>query len=216
MKRMLVPGALGLALAFLVPTSASAATTLAWNMGETSGHTMRDTSGTYNGSISGDVTLGVAGVTGKAYEFNGGLVSIPSAPVLNPGRGRFSVSISFKSSDMPSGDSYDLVRKGYETTRGGDWKIEVLPGGNVHCQYRGNKRDVNVRGASNVVNGLWNRITCTKSRSGVTLMVNGATQAWSKRDPGKVSNSSAVHVGAKKSSQDQVRGRLDSLTIAKG
>ena len=217
MKSTLIAGIVGLTtLASLVPTSAAAATTLTWNMGETSGSTMRDTTGTYNGSISGDVTLGVSGVLGKAYEFDGGLVKIPSASVLNPGSGRFSVSVYFKSTDKPDGDSYDLVRKGYSTTSGGDYKTEVLPGGNVHCEYRGSKRDVNVWGGFNVVNGSWNRITCTKSSSGVTLKVNGSTQATSSRDPGTVSNSSALHVGAKNSSEDQVRGRLDSLTITKG
>lgn len=217
MKRGLILGVLGLTtLACLVPTSAAAATTLTWNMGETSGRTMHDTTGTHNGSISGDVTLGVSGVSGKAYEFDGGLVSIPSASPLNPGSGRFSVSISFRSSDKPDGDSYDLVRKGYSTTSGGDWKIEVLPSGYPHCQFRGSKRDVNVWGESDVVNGVWNRISCTKSSSGVTLKVNGVTQDSSSRDPGTVSNSSSVHVGAKNSSQDQVTGRLDSLSITKG
>jgi hypothetical protein len=196
-------------------------------MDETWGSTMHDRTGTYNGIIEGEVDLGVrghhrrghAGHRDRAYEFDGdGVVTIPSASILNPGRARFSVSVYFRSSTKPAAvgaDTFDLARKGFSTTKGGDWKVEVKPNGRASCLFRGT-RSVDVTGRSDVVNGSWNKITCEKSSSGVRLRVNGTTEAVAHTDPGKISNSASMTVGAKSSSVDGTVGRLDSLTLSKG
>jgi hypothetical protein len=215
-----VSGALALAgMTCLVPAGAEAATVITWNMGETSGSTMYNSTRTHNGAITGDVTKGVTGHKGLAYKFTGdpAVVTIRSASVLNPGSGSFSVSLYFKSSTKPTsavGD-YDLVRKGVSTTSGGDWKMEVLGNGRAFCHFRGS-RTVDVTGTTNVVNGSWNKITCSKSTSGVRVKVNGSIQASRSANPGAVSNTSSVYVGAKTSAEDVTTGSLDSLTVTKG
>jgi hypothetical protein len=231
-KWISIPGALGLAaVVSLIPVSADAATSIRWNMDERSGSTMHDRTGTYNGTIQGEVSLGVrgrhshshshshGGHRDRAYEFDGnGVVTVPSASVLNPGKGSFTVSVYYRSSTKPSAvgaDSFDLVRKGFSTTRGGDWKVEVKPNGRASCLFRG-ARTVDVVGRSNVVNGSWNKITCDKSSAGVRLRVNDTTEAVADTDPGTVSNSAPMTVGAKSSSVDGTVGRLDSLTVRKG
>ena len=66
--------------------TASAATTAWWKMDETSGTTMNDSVGSANGTLH-NVTLGLAGISGKAYGFNGtsSYVSVPNRSSLNPG-----------------------------------------------------------------------------------------------------------------------------------
>lgn len=212
-------GAVLVGMAGLIPVPADAATVITWNMGETFGSTMHDTTRTHNGVIDGGVVGGVAGHNGLAYAFTGdeGIITIPHASVLNAGSGAFSVSVYFKSSTRPSGsvEDYDLVRKGLSTTSGGDWKMEVLSNGRAFCHFRGT-RSVNVTGTSNVVTGSWVRITCSKSTSGVRVKVNGTTQGSSSTNPGTVSNAAGMYVGAKTSSSDVTTGSMDSLTLTKG
>jgi hypothetical protein len=231
-----IPGAVAVAAVMsLNPIPADAATVISWSMDETRGHTMHDRTGTYNGTIQGGVILGVDGHRiddgdrwrrgrhrddDRAYKFtgDGDVVVVPHASALNPGSARFSVSIYFKSYTKPSSvgaDSFDLARKGLSTTAGGDWKLEVRPNGRVFCHFRG-ARSVDLLGTSNVVDGSWNKVECTKSSSGVRLRVNGSTEASSDADPGRVSNRAPLTVGAKSASSDGTVGRLDALTLRKG
>ena len=58
-----------------------------WHMDENSGSTMQDSSGNGNDGNLTDVTLGLPGVSGTAYGFNGStsLASVSSNDSLNPG-----------------------------------------------------------------------------------------------------------------------------------
>ncbi len=217
---LLTTGAI-ISLSIATPAMASSSTVAEWNMGETSGSTMVDSSDNGNdGSISSKVQLGEKGDSGKAYGFkgDGGLVSVPnSSSLAESGTGSFSVSLSFKSSTLPSksvGD-YDVIRKGLGTTAGGDWKIEVLRSGVVFCHFRGS-RSVNVTGTTNVVDGSFHKLTCKYSSSGTQLVVDGDTEKKSTKVAGNVKNSSGVTIGAKNPSDDQTTGVIDSVKITKG
>jgi hypothetical protein len=141
---------------------------------------------------------------------------VPSASALNPGSGSFKTTIYFKSSRKPSsGGDFDLLRKGVYSTSGGDYKVEIFATGRAFCHFRGSQR-VEVTGTSNVVDGDWHRITSSTSGSGVRLSVDGSTQASSSKDPGTISNTSSLRVGAKDSTHDETIGSLDSLKITKG
>lgn len=212
-----------LGLSIASPAMARSTTTVAlWNMGETSGSTMVDSSGNGNdGSISSKVDLGQSGKSGKAYGFNGdgGLVTVPNSSSLSSsGSGSFSVSLYFKSSTKPSSSvgDYDLIRKGLGTTSGGDWKIEVLRSGVVFCHFRGSSRAVDVTGSKNVVDGSFHKLTCKVSSSGTELLIDGTSQKKSSKKPGDIENSSSLTIGSKNSHDDQTTGVLDSVSITKG
>jgi hypothetical protein len=201
----------------------SAATTVAdWRMDEAAGSTqMLDSSGnSITGLISSGVRVGQPGQSGLGYGFagNGALVSVPNNPLLNPGTGPFSVSLSFKSSIFPTptvGD-YDLIRKGLSTTAGGDWKIEVEHSGRPFCHLQGASRSIGLTGKTNVVDGAWHRLECRTTTSGTALVVDGTVQAQTSRLPGNSSNTAPLTIGAKSNSQDTTTGVLDEVVITKG
>lgn len=227
MKKTLVMHALiGLvaAVAVLVPQAANASerTVASWHMNEgEDASTMRDaTSNGNDGDISSKVDTGETGYKGNAYEFDGdgGLVKVPDDSTLDPGSSPYVVAVYFKSSTKPSSSvgDYDLVRKGLGTTSGGDWKVEVLRGGQAFCHFRGSSRAVNLTGDSNVVDGSWHRLVCRSTSSGVRLLVDGHEEASTSKKPGTISNSSILTVGAKNSHDDETTGLLDEVLIRKG
>jgi len=108
--------------------TAEAATTAAlWHMENPS--VMTDSSGNGNNGTTTGITS-VAGVSGKAYHFNGrnSVVTVPDSPSLNPANANLKIIARVRFTVVPSaavGD-YDLVRKGLAGTAGGEWKMEIF------------------------------------------------------------------------------------------
>jgi hypothetical protein len=147
----------------VLPAGAAAQTVLGYGMDETSGTVMVGSGGAPNGSITGDVALGVTGRTGVAgdgaYAFNQrvgscnsqfavtgtGAVTIPSSSVFAVGTQPFSFSVWLRTTTVPLADSgatkncdFDVVR------RSSRWKLELLPRGTSpnrygapHCAWTG-------------------------------------------------------------------------------
>src|SRR4051794_37346915 len=115
-----VTGALALVPA-LWTASAFASTTAAatWLMDETSGTTMKDSSGHGNNGTTSHVTM--TGASGyKFTPLSQSKVVVPNSATLNPGASTFSYSVTMQSSQAPaSGTDYDVLRKGIGTTAGG-------------------------------------------------------------------------------------------------
>jgi hypothetical protein len=215
----------GLTCAFaVIPVySASAATMVAhWPMNEPKGATkMVDSSGHgLTGAISSKVLVGQPGYSGSAYGFagNGGLVTVPDNNLLDPGSSSFNLQLYFKSSSRPSSSvgDYDLIRKGLDTTKGGDWKMEILQGGRIFCHFKGSSASVSVKGSTNVIDGKWHRLGCRTTSSGVSALVDGKIQSKSTKTPGNIANSASVAIGAKNATEDQTTGVLDNIVISTG
>ncbi len=116
-----VLGALAFTIAF--PSAAAATTVVAqWNMDNTFGETMEDSSGNGNhGTMYNIVT------SGGGYIFDGSTskILVPDSPTLNPGTKDFSFSVQVQTGTVPpAGIDYDLVRKGVSSTKGGEYKLE--------------------------------------------------------------------------------------------
>jgi hypothetical protein len=206
-----------------MPATAAATTMASWKMNEPVGSTkMLDSSGNnLTGSISSAVKVGQPGQSGYAYKFvgNGGIVTVPTSTKLNPGAGPFTVALSFASTTHPSeaiGGDFDLIRKGFGTTTGGDWKMEVLPSGKVFCHFRGSAASVDLTGSTDVVNGAWHRLECRYTSTGTSLVVDSVTQNRSSRLPGAINNSSSLTIGAQSSTTDLLIGVLDQVLITTG
>jgi len=152
----------------------------------------------------GNPVGGVVG-DGTKYTFKGsGRVEVPDSPTLNPGSANFSYSVTFTTTLPAVGTDYDLMRKGYATTTGGEYKVEVL---NVNGVAKGfclvkdsNKHVARVRGAgTTLADGKQHTITCSKTSTGVTIMVDDRTprSASASGGLGSVSNSAPLTIGAK-------------------
>jgi hypothetical protein len=186
-----------------------------WHMDETSGTTMVDSSGHGNNGTLHSVQLGAYGCSVRGYTFNGSssYVSVPSSASLNPGSANITISFCLKTTYLPKSGDYDLVRKGAYPSR--DYKVELLPTGQIQCTFRGSSSDHNATGGSGLNNGAWHRIKCVKTSSQIKLVIDGTVVKTTSATVGSISNSSALYIGAHPGS-DWYHGRLDEVSIAIG
>lgn len=217
-----VAGAAVLAAAgVLAAAPAQAATTVAlWNMGDT-GSTMKDASGHGHTGTLHRVGTGAAGYNGGgAFSFTTkpAYVTVPSAGDLNPGSSSFGITLHVKYPSRPSaavGD-YDLLRKGFASTAGGDYKVEILGNGRAYCEFRGSAGTVSATSASAPSTGSWHTISCSRTATSVTVKVDGAATTRSGKS-GTIANSGSLYIGARDSSGgDQYTGTLDAVSLTKG
>lgn len=188
-----------------------------WHMDETSGSTMTDSSGHgLNGKLE-HVQTGVVGIGGsKGYGFNGSSsrVIVSDAPGLNPGSKDLVVSVHVAFTSDP-GDDYDLIRKGRQSTPGGDWKIEIVnvSGKSIaRCYLRGSSRDWQKTAGPDLADGAWHTITCEKHASTVRLTVDG--HVWqTTRTIGSISNNQPLAIGAQAEGGDWLKGSMDEVSI---
>ncbi len=223
MSRLRMLPVISSALLFLAASAGSAlaaSPTAVWHMDETSGSTMTDSSGNgFNGSMQ-NITRGVAGINGsKGYGFNGksSRVIVPDAAGLNPGSKDLVVSVHVAFTSAP-GDDYDLIRKGRQSTSGGDWKIEIVKksGASVaRCYLRGSSHDWQKTAGPNLADGNYHTITCEKHAKTVRMTVDG--QTWqSTRTIGSISNNQPIAVGAQAEGGDWLKGSMDEVAITIG
>lgn len=177
-----------------------------WTLDETSGDKALDSSGHGNTGTDYNVRM-----TGTGYRFNGtdSRVVVPSSEILNPGTATFSWGVTLSMSQPPSpiGETYDVLRKGLVTTKGGDYKFEVknVKGNAVaRCVSRTVKRDgtkvlASIQGGGNLADGRHHIIRCTKTSTSITLKVDSQTPRTRTYSGGlgSVSNTSNLALGAK-------------------
>jgi len=232
---LVAAGLLAAATVVLAPGSADAAGTSGkriamWHMNETSGTKVRD-SASAGGRSTGTrhhVRAGRTGKRGKAYRFNGrsSHVSVPSSGALNPGSADITVRISLRTTKLPSkrGD-WDLIRKGYFDTAGGEYKIELQHTGRVSCGFEGTRRHLEIEaGPRNLANGRWHTVSCTKTGTRIRLTVDGRRFSRAGR-VGSISNRKPVVIGAhagpgiaagSRPGGQWYRGLLDEASITVG
>jgi hypothetical protein len=200
---VVVAGALSLA----APHAAAASGYRAhWSLDEVGSTVAVDSSGNGNDGTNSHIVGDGAG-----YVFNGtdSRVVVPSSASLNPGSADFSWSVTLSMSAPPSpvGETYDVLRKGLVTNKGGDYKVEVK---NVkgkalaRCvaktiQTNGTKVLASIQGTKTLADGQPHVVTCAKTATGITLTVDSLaprTKAYA-GGLGSVSNTADLALGAK-------------------
>jgi hypothetical protein len=189
-----------------------------WHMNEAAGATtMVDSSGNGNNGTLHNVTAGVTGKVGTAYSFGGSTVKsyveVPDSPSLNPGAAKINISIWFNTKSLPTSGDYDLVRKG--DYPGQEYKVELLQGGIINCEFLGTSGHVVLHGGSGLANGAWHHINCIAGPTGVKLQLGGTAVASSATVVGSISNNVAVEIGAHPTF-DYYKGKLDEVSITVG
>jgi hypothetical protein len=185
-------------VAFAAPAMA-AVDRAVWHLDETSGSTAFDSSGNGNDGTAYNVVM-----NGSGYQFNGSssLVVVPTAPSLNPGTAAFSFSVTFQTSVAPgNGLDYDLLRKGLTTTSGGEYKVEILEAnGKARALFvvkDSAKKALQIRGATDLADGAVHTITCSRTSSGLTVVVDDLAPRTKTGSTGSIGNSAPVSLGAK-------------------
>jgi hypothetical protein len=173
----------------------------------------------HTGTLHG-VAVRQPGQSGFGYGFTGkpSYVSVPSSSDFSPGTANLRITLSVRFSVLPPASvvDYDLLRRGLSSTPGGDYKLEILRGGQAYCLFRGSSGQVSVTGSRNLADNRWHTIGCARIGDKVVLTVDGASISRTGRT-GSIANSSAVFIGAKNSAgADQYRGLMDSVSITVG
>ena len=188
-----------------------------WHMDEDSGSTMQDSSGNGNDGSLTDVTLGLPGVSGTAYGFNGSssIASVPSNDSLNPGTADIVVTAHVKFTGPFLDDSYDIIRKGKSATTGGEYKMEILETGRLKCLFKGSSGTADKTGTSTqpaLADGQWHTIKCLKTATSVTVKVDGYSTSANK-SAGSISNTAPLRVGARVPGDDVYNGVMDEVSV---
>ncbi len=184
-------------------------------MNETFGQ-MLDLPGNNSGTPTGVLQ------TGGTYVFNGSTshVAVPDADSLDPQENDITLTASVKVNGAAlDDDSYDVVRKGFVDTQGGDYKMEIKRTadptvGKLHCFFRGTEASVNKVANRDIVDGNWHTLQCVKTSTSVVARVDGRSFTRT-GSAGSIANESIVMVGAKKADpfDDMFDGSMDFVSI---
>jgi hypothetical protein len=217
-------GALGLGLA--LPSPAWATTVVAqWNMDNDFGTTMTDSSGNGNDGTTYNIVT-----SGGGYIFDGGTskVIVPNSATLNPGASDFSYSVQIQTDTVPPNDlDYDLLRKGISTTKGGEYKVELI---NVKGKAKalcvmkdsqGHSKSIRGGGPLNLADNVLRTITCTKTSTSISVQVTSRPLNSKPASLGSIDNTSDLTIGVKLpdspendlSDGDWYKGLMRSATI---
>jgi hypothetical protein len=199
------------------PAQADSSVRARWNM--SSLPTMVDKAGGDNDGKTHHVTKNGSG----NYHFNGdnSIATVPDKGNLDPGTATIKLTARVRFTDRPSkGDTHDLIRKGFNTNGGGDYKMEIL-GRSSHvavaaCTFKDNQGVVaHAYGTIDLANRGFTTITCKKSGSSVQVNAAGETKKTSKH-LGSISNGAPLHVGAKGDGTDWFEGDIDFAMVEIG
>jgi hypothetical protein len=205
--------------------SSSSSPTLAaqWNMDETSGTTMFDSSGNNNnGTLNGPVQVGVPGPVGHgtAYSFSGKSdVDVPHSPTLVAGSANIDISFWLSTTNLPAKGDYDLVRMGDYPAQ--EYKVELLKSNQIECTYHGSSSSNNATGGADLNDGHWHYVQCIKTATAIQVWIDGVLAHSTSAVIGSVSPPTDVNIGAhgnpgSAAGYDWYQGNLDDVSITFG
>jgi hypothetical protein len=190
-----------------------------WQLDETSGSSVSDSSGNGNdGTVHGGVVMGVPGHTGTAFDFHasGSWVEVPSSDSLNPGTADFTVSAWVNSDTTPgSGQSYEVVRKGLGSTSGGEFDLQIVNHGYAKCIAKDSSgRSESLRGpAIRVTDGQWHSLACSRTGSTWSVTVDGTTVS-TQAGLGSIGNTKSLAIGSRYGNGHNVLGAVDDVELS--
>ena len=176
-----------------------------WRMNEPPGaRTMTDASGNrHHGRIGREIGTGVLVNGETGYHFDRlapdtppthpqHLATVSDARDLDPGERDFAVTVRLRT----TGKFGNIVQKGQATTAGGSFKMQI-PSGIAQCHFRGTRGTLQVASTRRLNDGSWHTVRCARTRSGLSMSVDGAPVAQRPGWTGRIENSWPVAVGGK-------------------
>lgn len=144
-----------------------------------------------------------------------GIIEAADKKGLDPNGHQFSFGAAVRVGARQAVHGQNILQKGYFNQDGGQWKLQLHPGGIPSCVVFGAAGRLRVDGTASVANGHWHRMTCLRTSTGVRLYVDGKVAASGDGPTGWINNTSPVRVGGKKinPANKQFHGRLDAVFL---
>jgi hypothetical protein len=147
------------------------------------------------------------------------IIQVPDNINLEPGPnvGTFTIEIRFRTKE----NFGNITQKGQATTRGGQWKIQN-PQGMPSCLFNGSLGRVATRVKTPINDNQWHVLSCVKTPTRVTVLVDGVEVNRKNGSTGTIDNSIPMTVGGKINCNqenitcDYFSGDIDYIRIYKG
>ena len=217
-RRLIIASALAATLVGLASPANAALTLRAdWQMNALP--TLVDSAGRDNDGTTRDIAL----VNGY-YVFNGtsSYATAPDKDNLDPGSAgiRLTARVSITAIPPSATRTFDVVRKGYTTTAGGYYKMEIARSASgaaiAVCRFKDSLgRSGEAYGTVNLAGRGFVTINCTKTSSGVVLNAAGQT-VNAPKTLRSIANTEPVFIGQKGDGTDFFAGRMDYVQIKIG
>lgn len=224
MRRVVLAAAVVVLAVGASPAAAAPLQVALWHLDETSGTSAFDSVGGNTGAIH-NATLGVPGVSGTAYRFDGksAYVDVPTSGALNPGTAPIQFTVHVRYTVTPGKTSttdYDVLRKGTSSDSAQFYKLEIRHDNRAVCRFVGSNTTstgILIHTGPVLNDGRWHTLTCTKSDAQIALTVDGKTFTKS-GVVGSIANSGPLTLGAKpgRSFSDFYHGDLDEVSVTIG
>jgi hypothetical protein len=154
---------------------------------------------------------------GKAH-----LIVVPDAGdhSLDPGRGKFSVEIRFRTHDSFG----NVIQKGQAKSPGGQIKFQI-PGGRLTCMFKTSSGTATAGSRQLRLNdGKWHVVRCDRTSTSVTMYVDGKRISRTNHATGNLDNNKPWTIGGKLNcgpasgadSCDYFPGDVDYVRLTKG
>lgn len=147
------------------------------------------------------------------------VIQVPDNLNLEPGpnTGTFTIEMRYRTKERFG----NITQKGQATTKGGQWKIQN-PQGRPSCLFKGSIGRVATRVPTAINDNLWHVLTCVRTPTRVTVLVDGVEVNHQNGSTGTIDNQMPMTVGGKidcdqiKVTCDYFSGDIDYIRIYKG
>ena len=147
------------------------------------------------------------------------VIQVPDNINLEPGSSdvTFTIEMRYRTSNKFG----NIAQKGQATTRGGQWKIQN-PLGRPSCLFKGSFGRVATRVPTAINDNQWHVLTCVRTPTRVTVLVDGVQVNFQNGSTGTIDNSIPMTVGGKiNCDQDEITcdyfsGDIDWIRLYKG
>jgi hypothetical protein len=143
------------------------------------------------------------------------IIQIADRKALDPLRRSFIFGASVRVGPDRAVNGSNVVQKGYYNQAGGQWKLQLAPGGVPVCVIRGDAGRIKAVARRAVANGKWHRVSCARTPTGVAVWIDGKRAGSVAGVTGRIGNDGPVKIGAKKVNpgNKQFRGRVDNVYL---
>jgi hypothetical protein len=188
------------------------------------GTVVRDESGFRNrGTVVARKVAGLRVVNGARLRGAGfpcvgcghAIVEVADAKGLNPFRKRFAFGAAVRVGPKRAAVGSNFMQKGRYFENGGQYKLNLRPGGIPRCVVTGALGRVVVMGRRSIADGTWHRVSCLRTPTDVRLRVDGKRVAIAHGPTGSLVNDSPLRLGGRKSKAPnrQYHGALDTAFL---